>query len=166
MVPRDIISLQTNSLPIRQTSTVLAFATIPRDSTISRNPESNSDLLDRPEHEARRWHRCIGGREPTWTMPEIVRDQDVRSGDPCIEGTRISVFDVKRRVVDNGEDPHVVAGEYDVSMAELFTALAYYYEHRGELRTLEGEDEAVRRDGERRTRGLFESTDSRAEHVD
>ena len=66
-------------------------------------------------------------------MTSIVATDDIRSGDPRIEGTRITVLDVKRRVIDNDEDPHVVAGEYDVSMADLFHALAYYYDHREEF---------------------------------
>lgn len=58
-------------------------------------------------------------------MPSIVRDDDVWSGGPRIHGTRITVFDVRRRVIDNNKDPHVVAGESDVSVADLFCALAY-----------------------------------------
>lgn len=58
-------------------------------------------------------------------MEAIVHDEEIRSGDPRIEGTRITVLDVKRRVIDAAEDPHVVAGEYYISMASLFTALAY-----------------------------------------
>ena len=92
-------------------------------------------------------------------MPTIVRDDDVRSGDPRIEGTRITVLDVKRRVIDCDEDPHVVAGEYDVSMAELFSALAYYYDHRDELTAREREADRARREGERRTRELLEDAE-------
>lgn len=89
-------------------------------------------------------------------MSAIVRDGDVRSGDPRIEGTRITVFDIKRRVIDGDEDPHVVAGEYDVSLADLFYALAYYYDHRDELEAREREATASRREGERQTRDLAE----------
>lgn len=88
-------------------------------------------------------------------MPTIVRDEEIRSGGPRIEGTRITVLDVKRRVIDEGEDPHVVAGEYGISMATLFTALAYYYDHREEFADCERELESERADGERRTRELI-----------
>jgi uncharacterized protein (DUF433 family) len=91
-------------------------------------------------------------------MAEIVRDDGIRSGDPRIDGTRITVLDVKRRVIDAGEDPHVVAGEYDLSVADLFRALAYYYDHRDELAERERETAVARRDGERRTRELLERT--------
>ncbi len=66
-------------------------------------------------------------------------------------GERITVLDVKRRIIDAGEDPHVVAGEYEISMAALFTALAYYYEHRTDFEAREREYERARTTGERDT---------------
>jgi uncharacterized protein (DUF433 family) len=93
-------------------------------------------------------------------MAVIVRDENIRSGDPRIEGTRITVLDIKRRVIENGEDPHIVAGEYDVSMADLFRALAYYYDHRADFAERERETEAARREGERRTRELIEQVEN------
>lgn len=92
-------------------------------------------------------------------MAAIVRDEAIRSGDPRIEGTRITVLDVKRRIIDNEEDPHLVAGEYDVSMADLFRALTYYYEHREELEAVERAAEASRRVGEARTNDLADDRD-------
>jgi uncharacterized protein (DUF433 family) len=80
----------------------------------------------------------------------IVSDEEIRSGTPRIDGTRITVLDVKRRVIDGGEDPHVVAGEYDISMSELFRALAYYYEHREEFAEQEQAYASARRAGEQR----------------
>lgn len=95
-------------------------------------------------------------------MPSIVRDEDVRSGEARVEGTRITVLDIKRRVIDGDEDPHVVAGEYGLSMAALFTALAYYYEHRDGFAEREREYATARADGERRTR---ERVRELSEHV-
>lgn len=93
-------------------------------------------------------------------MSTIVRDDAIRGGDPRIDGTRITVFDVKHRIIDGGEDPHVVAGEYDLSLADLFYALAYYYEHRDELQSREQESAVRRREGERRTRELLEKAEA------
>lgn len=45
-------------------------------------------------------------------------------------------------------------------MAELFTALAYYYEHRGEFLAQEQEFAAARRDGVRRIQGLPKEVES------
>lgn len=92
-------------------------------------------------------------------MREIVRDEDVPSGEPRIEGSRITVQDVKRRVIDEDEDPHVVAGEYEITLAELFSALAYYYENREAFETRERETSATRREGERRTRQVVENVE-------
>lgn len=88
-------------------------------------------------------------------MTAIVSDEGVRAGAPRIDGTRITVLDVKRRVIDGDEDPHVVAGEYDVSMAALFHALAYYYDHREQFEEREREYASTRADGEGRTRELL-----------
>ena len=76
-------------------------------------------------------------------MVAIVTDPDIRSGDPCIEGTRISVLDVKGRVIDGDEDPFVVAAEYDLDGAAVFDALAYYYDNAEAMR--ERETEAAER---------------------
>ena len=83
-------------------------------------------------------------------MTDIVRDDDIRGGAPRVADTRITVLDVKRRVIDNDEDPHVVAGEYGLSMSDVFTALTFYYDHREEFAEHEREYATARRDGERR----------------
>lgn len=77
-------------------------------------------------------------------MVDIVTDQAIRSGDPCIEGTRISVLDIKRRVIDGNEDPFAVAAEYDLDGAAVFDALAYYYDNADKMRERET-DAAERR---------------------
>jgi len=102
-------------------------------------------------------------------MERIVRDDDVRSGQPRIAGSRITVLDVKRRVIEGGEDPHVVAGEYDVPVADVFRALAYYYDERESFEDIERRATEARREGERRTARLreeIERTDGSAERAD
>jgi uncharacterized protein (DUF433 family) len=96
-------------------------------------------------------------------MTAIVRDEDIQSGTPRIEGTRITVLDCKRRIIDQEADPHVVAGEYGLSMAELFTALAYYYDHRDEFAEQEREFVTARREGERRIRELVADSTKHAD---
>jgi uncharacterized protein (DUF433 family) len=113
-----------------------------------------------------RWHRFIRDDDRHTGMDAIVRDEDVRSNAPRIDGTRITVMDVKRRVIDEEEDPHVVAGEYGISMAELFSALAYYYDHREELSRREEAFAAMRHKGERRTRELVEEQTESTERAD
>jgi uncharacterized protein (DUF433 family) len=113
-----------------------------------------------------RWHRFIRNDDRRTGMDAIVRDEDVRSNAPRIDGTRITVLDVKRRVIDEEEDPHVVAGEYGISMAELFAALAYYYDHREEVSRREETFAAMRHKGERRTRELVEEQTESTERAD
>jgi uncharacterized protein (DUF433 family) len=92
-------------------------------------------------------------------MSTIVEDEKIRSGDPRIEGTRITVLDIKRRVIEEEENPHVVAGEYDISMAELFTGLAYYYGHIEEMRKLEAEEARMREKMTRKTAEMIEAVE-------
>lgn len=99
-------------------------------------------------------------------MTKIVSDEAIRAGAPRIDGTRITVLDCKRRVIDQGEDPHVVAGEYDISMAALFTALAHYYDHREEFAEQERAFATARSEGERRTQDRISKAIESAERAD
>lgn len=92
-------------------------------------------------------------------MVAIVTDSDIRSGDPCIEGTRISVLDIKRRVIDGDEDPFAVAAEYDLDGAAVFDALAYYYDNADEMREREAEAAERRRAIKRESARLREQLD-------
>lgn len=69
-------------------------------------------------------------------MTTIVRTDDVLGGEPRIEGTRVGVLDVYELVVDGGCSPADVADQLDRSLAEVYTALAYYHEHPAEMRQL------------------------------
>ncbi|WP_049903690.1 DUF433 domain-containing protein [Halococcus agarilyticus] len=70
----------------------------------------------------------------------IVRDDDVLGGEPHIEGTRIAVRHVASRVVDAGHHPAHVADQFDVSLAEVYEALSYYYSNADEMRTYRREN--------------------------
>jgi len=50
-----------------------------------------------------------------------------------------------------------------MTMGALFTALAYYYEHRDELTDKEQEFATARRDGEQRTRELLTHVTGRSD---
>lgn len=89
-------------------------------------------------------------------MVTIVSDQDIRNGSPRLDGTRITVLDVKRRVIDQAEDPHIVAGEYGLSMEQLFYALTHYYRNRSAFEAREQEASAMQSEGERASRRLLE----------
>lgn len=72
-------------------------------------------------------------------MTEIVSTEDVLSGAPRIEGTRIGVHHIARRILDGDEEPAVVASDYDLSLADIHRALTYYYDHPEEMRQIRRE---------------------------
>lgn len=75
----------------------------------------------------------------------IVRDEDVMSGDPRIEGTRITVRHVHALVDDRGHSANEVAERHDLDIADVYRALTYYHDHRDEMERLEAErDDAIR----------------------
>lgn len=73
----------------------------------------------------------------------ITRDEEVLGGEPRIDGTRIGVRHIAARVVDRGQAPAHVADQFDVSLAEVYESLSYYYAHIDEMSTLEAENEAA-----------------------
>jgi len=73
----------------------------------------------------------------------ITHDEDVLGGEPRIEGTRIGVRHVAARVIEGGNPPAVVADQFDVTLAAIYEALSYYYEHVEEMREYEQANEAA-----------------------
>ena len=71
----------------------------------------------------------------------IARDDDVLSGEPRIDETRVGVRHVAARVIDSGQSPAYVADQLDLSLAEVYESLSYYYDHVEEMRDLERENE-------------------------
>jgi len=65
----------------------------------------------------------------------ITTDEEVLHGLPRLEGTRISVLHVYDMVVDGDTDPAGVADALDLSLGEVYEALAYYYNNPEEMRT-------------------------------
>lgn len=66
---------------------------------------------------------------------------DVRSGKPCIAGTRLTVADVATMYLRMGQSLEEIAGKYQLSLAAVYAAMAFYFEHRQEIdrRTAEAE---------------------------
>jgi uncharacterized protein (DUF433 family) len=56
--------------------------------------------------------------------------------EPHITGRRISVRQVAAVVQEDGEDPEVVADRFDLDLAEVYHALAYYHDHPDEMRAV------------------------------
>lgn len=77
-------------------------------------------------------------------MSKIVRTDDVLGGEPRIDGTRVGVLDIYELVIDGGYSPEDVADQLDRTLAEIYAALAYYYDHPETMRQLRREREETR----------------------
>ncbi|MDY6817921.1 MAG: DUF433 domain-containing protein [Halobacteriales archaeon] len=64
-------------------------------------------------------------------------------GEPHITGRRISVRQVYALVEGRGVDPEVVADRYDLDVADVYHALAYYHDHPREMSEVEARREEV-----------------------
>ncbi|PSQ64337.1 MAG: DUF433 domain-containing protein [Halobacteriales archaeon SW_9_67_24] len=71
-------------------------------------------------------------------MAEIVETPEVLGGKPRTEGRRISVLHVVDQI-QGGRTPEEVTTQFDLTLGEVHTALAYYYEHPEEMHELREE---------------------------
>ena len=67
---------------------------------------------------------------------------DICHGKPHIAHSRITVADVVLMHLRLGQTLAEIAGKYDLSLATLHAAMAYYYDHRTEIEQSIEEDEA------------------------
>ena len=74
-------------------------------------------------------------------MRSVVRSAEVLGGDPRLDGTRIGVIHIKERL-DAGDDPARIATDYDIDLADVYHALAYYYDNPEEMDAIEARREA------------------------
>ena len=64
-----------------------------------------------------------------------------RLDEPHIAGRRVSVRQVYALVEARGVDPETVADRYDLDVADVYHALAYYHDHPREMSGVEAERE-------------------------
>jgi excisionase family DNA binding protein len=74
---------------------------------------------------------------------QIVSTPDVLGGKPRIEGRRISVEHVVRHHLLAGMSLEEMNAAFDLSPAEIHTALAYYYQHPDEIEASIKERESI-----------------------
>ena len=60
----------------------------------------------------------------------ISTDPNVRNGRPCIAGTSIEVSVIVIAKIIQGLEPDQIAADYDLSLPQVYAALAYYYENK------------------------------------
>jgi len=78
----------------------------------------------------------------------------VVGGKPRIAGRRITVQDIVIWHERLGKTPDEIAAEYELTLAEVYAALAYYFDHRPEI------DQSIS-DGEAFVEALRQSTPSK-----
>lgn len=69
-------------------------------------------------------------------MRDIVHTDDILGGDPRLDGRRVSVIHIKERL-DAGDDTAQIAADYDIDLADVYHALAYYYDNPEEMDAIE-----------------------------
>jgi uncharacterized protein (DUF433 family) len=60
----------------------------------------------------------------------ISTDPNIRNGRPCIAGTSIEVSVIVIAKIVQGLEPDEIAANYEIALAQVYTALAYYYENK------------------------------------
>ena len=70
----------------------------------------------------------------------IYRNPKTRGGRPCIVGTGLRVMDIVSAMIFADRSPDQLAQDYDLSLAKVHAALAYYYDNKDEI------DEDIRED--------------------
>lgn len=63
----------------------------------------------------------------------IATNEKVRKGRPYIIGTTITVADVAIVKIYHGQDADGIAEWFDLTLPQVYAALAYYYEHKEEM---------------------------------
>ena len=72
----------------------------------------------------------------------IEATPETRGGKPRIAGTRITIEDIVLMHLRLRQSLIEIAGKYDLPLAAVHTAIAYYYDHRDEIDRSIEEDEA------------------------
>jgi uncharacterized protein (DUF433 family) len=68
------------------------------------------------------------------SVEHIESSPGVRSGRPCIRGTRIAVQDIVIWHEYHGQSPSRIVADFPrLSLADVHAALAYYHDHRDEI---------------------------------
>jgi uncharacterized protein (DUF433 family) len=75
-------------------------------------------------------------------VQHIIQTPGLRGGKPHIVGRRITVSDVAFFHLKMGMSVAEIAAEYDLSLASVHAALAYYFDNRAEIDQRTAEDEA------------------------
>src|SRR5689334_16603124 len=73
----------------------------------------------------------------------IVKTPGILGGDAHIAGHRIGVSDVAMLHVHLDTSPEEIARMYNLSLAEIYAALAYYHDHKDEIEAIINENQRL-----------------------
>ena len=80
----------------------------------------------------------IKNKQTDHTMAEITEDDEHSGGAPTINETGIRVINVASAYEHSGYSPDEIAELYPaLSLTDIYTALAYYYDHLDRFRELD-----------------------------
>ena len=88
-------------------------------------------------------------------MRHIERSPGVTGGKPHVVGHRITVQNIVIWCERMGMSPDEVATENNISLADVFAALAYYHDHRDEIDNSICSDEAFVNELRRQTPSIL-----------
>ena len=63
----------------------------------------------------------------------IAKNPAVRGGKPCIVGTGLRVTDLVIAHLFHRRSPSEISTDYEISLAQVYAALAFYYQYKDEL---------------------------------
>ena len=63
----------------------------------------------------------------------IYRDSKIRGGRPCIVGTSLRVTDIVMQQKYGDGAPEKIAARFQITLGQVYAALAYYHEHKEEI---------------------------------
>lgn len=86
----------------------------------------------------------------------ITVSPEIRFGKPCIAGTRIAVEDVAVVYLHQGESLEKIALDYDLSLASVYAAIAYYYDNQEEIDRRRAEGKAFAEEFKRNNPSLLQ----------
>lgn len=67
----------------------------------------------------------------------VSGDESTIHDEPHVEGSRITVLHIQRRIEEGGRSPVDIADRYDLDLATVYAALTYYHMNPAEMRRVE-----------------------------
>lgn len=107
-------------------------------------------MLEQTIPEEKRYNEVVMATATKTVYSHITKTPRVCGGKACIDGTRIRVMDIVGLHL-HGYKPEQMLNVYGapLTLAQVYAALAYYYDHQDEIEASFAEDEEVEAEFER-----------------